>query len=63
VTEQEYIEQRLNDQQEWYSRKASWNQTWYKRLRIVEIVLAAGVPFFSSLIKEVNAMRPRPYKD
>ena len=39
MNEQEYIEQRLDDQ-----------QTWYKRLRMVEVVLAAGIPFVSSLI-------------
>jgi Protein of unknown function (DUF4231) len=52
MTEQEYIEQRLDDQQQWYSKKSSWNQTWYKRLRVVEIVLAVSVPFFTSLINQ-----------
>ncbi|HVO49191.1 MAG TPA: DUF4231 domain-containing protein [Steroidobacteraceae bacterium] len=50
MTEQEYIEQRLDDQERWYSNKSAWNQRWYKRLRVIEIVLAAGVPFFTSLI-------------
>lgn len=50
MTEQEYIEQRLDDQEQWYSKKSSWSQRWYKRLRALEIVLAASVPFFSSLI-------------
>ena len=52
MTDQEYIEQRLDDQQQWYSTKSSWNQKWYKRLRVIEIVLAAGVPFFTSLINK-----------
>jgi hypothetical protein len=52
MTEQEYIEQRLDDQEQWYSKKSSWNQRWYKRLRFIEIVLAAGVPFFTSLISK-----------
>lgn len=51
MTEQEYIEQRLDDQEQWYSKKSVWNQRWYKRLRVVEIILAAGVPFLTSLIK------------
>ena len=50
MNEQEYIEQRLDDQQTWYAGKSAWNQTWYKRLRMVEVVLAAGIPFVSSLI-------------
>jgi hypothetical protein len=52
MTDQEYIEQRLDDQQQWYSKKSSWNQKWYKRLRVIEIVLAAGIPFFTSLINK-----------
>ena len=50
MNEQEYIEQRLDDQHNWYENKSAWNQTWYKRLRMVEVVLAAGIPFVSSLI-------------
>lgn len=50
MNEQEYIEKRLDDQQQWYEKKSAWNQTWFKRLRLVEIVLAAGVPFASSLM-------------
>jgi hypothetical protein len=56
MTEAEYIEQRLDDQQKWYSAKAAWNQHWYKRLRVLEIVIAAGIPFFTSLIKDVQPM-------
>ncbi len=50
MNEQEYIQQRLDEQQTWYEGKSAWNQSWYKRLRIVEVVLAAAIPFFSSLI-------------
>jgi len=50
MNEQEYIEQRLDDQQHWYEGKSAWNQNWYKRLQIVEVLLAAGIPFASSLI-------------
>ena len=50
MNEQEYIEQRLDNQQTWYENKSAWNQSWYKRLRMVEVVLAAGIPFVSSLI-------------
>ena len=50
MNEQEYLKQRLDDQQQWYEGKGAWNQTWYKRLRIVEVVLAAAIPFVSSLM-------------
>jgi len=50
MNEQEYIEQRLDDQLAWYDGKSAWNQKCYKGLRMVEVVLAAGIPFVSSLI-------------
>src|SRR6266513_2958099 len=44
---EEYIEQRLNDQIDWYDRKSGANQRWFKRLRFAEIVAAATIPFLS----------------
>lgn len=40
----EYLEQRLDDQIDWYDRKSQWNQRWFKRLRGAEILLASGLP-------------------
>ena len=50
MNEQEYIEQRLDEQQKWYSAKAQWNQTRYKRLRMLEVIIAAGIPFATTLL-------------
>jgi hypothetical protein len=44
---EEYIEQRLNDQIDWYDRKSGTNQRWFKRLRFGEIVAASIIPFLS----------------
>ena len=44
---EEYIEQRLNDQIDWYDRKSITNQRWFKRLRFAEIAAAATIPLFS----------------
>src|SRR5205809_1237369 len=44
---EEYIEQRLSDQIDWYDRKSGTNQRWFKRLRFGEIVAAAIIPFLS----------------
>jgi hypothetical protein len=52
MTEQEYIEQRLDEQTDWYGKKSAWNQKWYRRLRVMEMVLAAGIPFLTSLINK-----------
>jgi hypothetical protein len=49
LTAEEYIEQRLNDQINWYSKKSMVNQSRFKRLRLVEIVAAALIPFLSGM--------------
>ncbi|MDH3694537.1 MAG: DUF4231 domain-containing protein [Gammaproteobacteria bacterium] len=48
MNEEEYIEQRVDDQILWYSNKSGWNQKVYKRLRVLEIVCAASIPFLVS---------------
>ncbi len=37
--------ERLEGQIKWYSEKSRWNQDWFKKLKVVEIVAAALVPF------------------
>jgi NADH:ubiquinone oxidoreductase subunit 4 (subunit M) len=53
VTQEEYLEQRLDDQLDWYDRKSSWNQKWYKRLQLILLVAAATIPFLSGFATEV----------
>lgn len=47
MNEQEYIEQRLEDQQRWYDAKSQQNQLWYKRLKAIEIIAAAMIPLLA----------------
>jgi hypothetical protein len=44
----EYIARRVRDQIDWYDRKSIWNQRWFKRLRLVEILAAALIPFLTA---------------
>ncbi|HMJ01746.1 MAG TPA: DUF4231 domain-containing protein [Conexibacter sp.] len=37
-------EHRLEDQIDWYDGKSRHNQRWFKRLKILQIVLAAAIP-------------------
>ena len=37
----EYIEDRLDDQINWYSKKSSINKTWYVRMQLSLLILAA----------------------
>ncbi|MEW6609711.1 MAG: DUF4231 domain-containing protein [bacterium] len=49
MTEEEYINNRLNDQINWYSKKSQTNQKWFKWLRLLEIIAAALIPFLAGI--------------
>ncbi len=49
MTEEDYLESRLNDQIEWHDRKSGWNQQWYKWLQILTLVSAGLIPFVSAI--------------
>ena len=50
MSPEEYLRDRLDDQINWYSQKSQWHQTWFKRLRVVEILFATSIPFLVSYI-------------
>lgn len=47
MNEDEYVALRLDDQIGWYDSKSQSNQRWHKRLRILELLLAASIPFLA----------------
>jgi hypothetical protein len=49
ITDTTYIADRLDNQCDWFERKASWNQSRYKWLRMAEIAAAALIPVLSSV--------------
>ncbi len=49
MKEDEYIQNRIDDQINWYSKKSQLNQKWFKRLKIVEIASAAIIPFLAGI--------------
>jgi Protein of unknown function (DUF4231) len=55
MNEQQYIEQRLDEQIQWYNQKSTWNQRMYKYLRVAEISCAAFIPFLVGFISEDSA--------
>ncbi len=44
MTESNYLNERLEDQIDWYGKKSQWNQKWYKRVKKIEMTLAASIP-------------------
>ena len=49
LTSSDYLEQRLDNQIDWYSDKSSRCKVWYRSLRIIEIVAAAIIPLLSGM--------------
>lgn len=49
MNEEEYLNDRLNDQIDWYDKKSQTNQKWFKRLRLLEIVVATIIPFLAGI--------------
>ena len=50
MTQQEYLDERLEKQINWYSNKSKLNKQWYQTLKTSEIVLAAITPFIVALV-------------
>lgn len=50
MTSDEYLKDRLEDQINWYSEKSQWNQRWFKRLRLIELIFASLIPFLVTYI-------------
>ena len=44
MSEEQYVERRLDDQIEWFDRKSGAHQSRFKLLRTLEIIAAAAVP-------------------
>ena len=41
--------ERLEDQLTWYDRQSSFNQAWYKRLKIIQVLTASVIPLAAGL--------------
>ena len=45
---EKYINDRVNNQIEWYDKKSKYNQYFYKVLQLIEIILAAAIPVLTN---------------
>jgi hypothetical protein len=48
MTQDEYLSTRVDDQIEWLSRSSQGNQHRFRRLRLTEMCLAAGIPVLAA---------------
>ncbi len=46
---EEYVSERLDGQQKWYSKKSGINKDYHYRIKIVTIILAVLIPLLSGL--------------
>jgi hypothetical protein len=44
---EEFIQQRVDNQIEWYDQKSASNKKWFQTLIVIELILAAMLPFLS----------------
>ncbi len=52
MNEEEYLKNRLDNQIDWYDKKSGWHQGWHKKLRFLEILAAASIPFLTGYITD-----------
>lgn len=50
ITEESYIQERLEDQINWYDKKSMKAQRLFKKLKFIVIILSAAIPLFVSFI-------------
>ncbi|HHY74088.1 MAG TPA: DUF4231 domain-containing protein [Bacillus bacterium] len=51
---EQYLNERLDDQINWYDKKSIWHQKIYKRLKITQIILSAAIPFLAGYIDSIK---------
>lgn len=54
MTEQEYLDQRVQDQIDWYDKRSTWHKKWFMRMKITETILALTIPFMTGYITTEN---------
>ena len=47
MDQEQYLQDRVEDQINWYDTKSKSSQRWFKSLRVIEIVSAAIIPFIA----------------
>ncbi len=57
MTEQEYLENRLQTQINWYSQKSTLNKKYYHGLKTAEIIISVSIPLFTGYMKEYDVLK------
>ena len=52
MNQEQYIAERVDDQMEWLSKKAAFNQKKYKQLRVLQLSCTASIPFLVATLSD-----------
>ena len=61
MNEEEYLKNRLDDQINWYDRKSTNNQKYFKRFQLILIISAAAIPLLSGYLGQEETTTYLPY--
>ena len=50
IDQSQYLKDRIDDQTAWYGKKSRQNKNWYRRLRVISIIISLSIPILASLI-------------
>jgi len=53
MDQDQYLKNRVEDQITWYNDKSKTNQSWFKTLRVIEIMSAAIIPFIAGFSQSI----------
>ena len=56
MSEQEYLDDRIQDQIDWYSKKSGAAKRWYQRLKALVIIISACIPVIAIVISDEGNM-------
>lgn len=57
MNQDEYINNRVDNQIDWYDQKSGANQRWFRWLRLVEIVAAASIPLLAGYADSISEIK------
>ena len=47
-----YLQKRVQDQQQWYSDKSSWNQKRFRTFKTIVIILSVSIPLATGYVEQ-----------
>ncbi len=52
MNQEQYMTEWVDDQIDWYDKKSNSNQSWYKNIRTIVIIVSVLIPLFAGFLNE-----------